>query len=523
MLYTRENYVLQMFETLNKRSATVLKLLEPAVILINNAMQTEMHNGSQELEAFKQLEKDMKQHMNALETLGLGKTATNALIDENTVDDYDNQVQVKLAISRIIFDRILSHKKVRKYQAEFYQECRKPKTSPLKVLHWIHMNVAENCIMPTKVHARIYSSAISAFHAMEQKLTTKNEYSLHGHNGEKYRDLKRKIIDSLTAMEYTGAELHIRRLEAISDPTESVYNTTLTVPDAVKALGRIYSDVAEDIPFKCLLKSIMEGNGYRRNAVLKFSKILYADVLRLEIMSGLCANSSYTDGRTVNEAHEEVNGLVEAISRKVISWILAKLMTAWPSVVKTEIRRALNGKLDPEQYGEVAYKIQYIADSIDPEKFVHQVIVFPNYNSNYYWTTCLEDESCIFMQDMFGVNIIVTRYETPTYQRAVNAVLWLDSTRDQIKSTLSESLSKITLSSVAESIRQNIGRVEDPSLFRHAILIRHTAFWCSNVLKPLTGLATTKVDGILAHAVFEDYTCGRIWNLAVKLELYLFI
>ncbi|KAL3085729.1 hypothetical protein niasHS_009670 [Heterodera schachtii] len=198
---------------------------------------------------------------------------------------------------------------------------------------------------------------------------------------------------------------------------------TKEVENEIKNLHqRLYED--ENL---CWLKTIMEGNHWRRDQIFHFAEIVRLDLMKTIVIATQCANiSSSGSAEKIQREMHAIGIMLQEISSHIATWI--------------------EKKLDERQLA-----------SICPE---------------YY---------CIQLSDINGINAFVVRYQEGQYDKALNAFAWFDESMQLKMQALIESWQYYNasqpLSTLVNQMKEKIEAFADPDLYANVVNLRTWMFF----------------------------------------------
>uniref|UniRef100_A0A915DUT3 Uncharacterized protein n=1 Tax=Ditylenchus dipsaci TaxID=166011 RepID=A0A915DUT3_9BILA len=145
---------------------------------------------------------------------------------------------------------------------------------------------------------------------------------------------------------------------------------TCMTPAKLQELFTEFNHVAElDCKFysSCLLEDTLESSGYRRQRLLDMSDAIRIDLIRSEIMAGICLS---LESRSPSDTERENNYLNEGVVKsadKIYNWIPPSLEVAWPRITALFVQRAIEAtpNIDRKNYQSLAEEILTIAQERD--------------------------------------------------------------------------------------------------------------------------------------------------------------
>ncbi|KAL3123883.1 hypothetical protein niasHT_009126 [Heterodera trifolii] len=173
----------------------------------------------------------------------------------------------------------------------------------------------------------------------------------------------------------------------------------------------------------CWLKPIAEGNKWQRKPLLHFSELVRMDLMKAALIASHCVEISY-DGEKgrIEEEYRQIELLISEIAAHMVDWICAKLIITWPIISSEYAKTAIGNSpiIESEaEYEKVALNIKHVLDQMGEEKYLHTVIVFPNWTDERQVASICSVHHCFKFTDINEINVFVVRYEDDQYERAV--------------------------------------------------------------------------------------------------------
>ncbi|KAL3115020.1 hypothetical protein niasHT_010888 [Heterodera trifolii] len=240
------------------------------------------------------------------------------------------------------------------YKSDFISRCT-DRSSPYDVLMDLKERLYTNCPFPSYEETENYAEAHYMFQQIEKHYHKNFTFS-----SVEYAAIKQSIL-SKASWVFVSEEL--QKIFYSNEQTGEVENE-------IKNLHRrLYKD--ENL---CWLKTIMEGNHWRREQLFHFAEIVRLDLMKTEI-----------------------------------SWPIISKRYAIEATGTSPIEEGI------DNYNSVALKIKKTLDQMGEERPDERQLA--SICPEYY---------CIQLSDINGINAFVVRYEEGQYDKALNAFAWFD-------------------------------------------------------------------------------------------------
>uniref|UniRef100_A0A915LWV1 Uncharacterized protein n=1 Tax=Meloidogyne javanica TaxID=6303 RepID=A0A915LWV1_MELJA len=238
---------------------------------------------------------------------------------------------------------------------------------------WLQRNIVRHCLNPNLLRSRNYVHALNTMDELENKIFVEEEFYK---DNLFYKHWKKVTIDRLT---HTSLSKSYRRINLLrnhfleKNNTIDISNVTSvihlidTLDHAfIKVIG---ADFVND-PFKCLLQSFSVGAEKKRESLLNLAKIIMADMTKIAMLGVIC--SSVEDNKVVTDIKiQHLGETIEAIARKMHSWIVSELNSAWPVVIKKFAEEEMK-KINESNYDFIAKLIQKSANDRGPSSLARR-------------------------------------------------------------------------------------------------------------------------------------------------------
>ncbi|KAL3120167.1 hypothetical protein niasHT_008921 [Heterodera trifolii] len=250
----------------------------------------------------------------------------------------------------------------------------------------------------------------------------------------------------------------------------------------------------------CWLKIIAEGNKWQRKPLLHFSELVRMDLIKAALIASHCAEISY-DGEKgrIEEEYGQIELLLSEIAAHMVDWICAKLIITWPIISSEYAKTAIGNSpiIESEaEYEKVALNIKHVLDQMGEEKYLHTVIVFPNWTDERQLASICSVQYCFKLTDINGINVFVVRYEDDQYERAVRTSEWFTPTIQikmiKIISDWWESNRSEPLIGLAWRMKHEFEELINANFYANLVLIRNWMFFSSAATMTL-GVTPTKI------------------------------
>ncbi|KAL3069536.1 hypothetical protein niasHT_034718 [Heterodera trifolii] len=231
-----------------------------------------------------------------------------------------------------------------------------------------------------------------------------------------------------------------------------------------------------------------------------YVKTQFGVLSRQALIASHCAEISY-DGEKgrIEEEYGQIELLLSEIAAHMVDWICAKLIITWPIISSEYAKTAIGNSpiIESEaEYEKVALNIKHVLDQMGEEKYLHTVIVFPNWTDERQLASICSVQYCFKLTDINGINVFVVRYEDDQYERAVRTSEWFTPTIQikmiKIISDWWESNRSEPLIGLAWRMKHEFEELINANFYANLVLIRNWMFFSSAATMTL-GVTPTKI------------------------------
>ncbi|KAL3103599.1 hypothetical protein niasHT_020622 [Heterodera trifolii] len=467
---------------ISKHAATFVRVATPIGSLIAAGAEVVFPPESDEFKAIKELQKFVTSKFAALSRHV--QAHTNEIKYFLVSDDYSRSVSHALnGIERFHSKMIDPYANRSSYRAQFIERCN-DRNSPHDVLIYLKERLYDNCPLPSNDEAENYAEVFDLFSQLE-KNHRKNLTSVwFGY------DL---VKQSLLAKSSFG--IVRQKLEKIVFSAKRSQNIQETLRTLHEQLFQ-FTDV-------CWLKTIFEGNEWKRDQLFHFAEVLRLDLIKASIFAANCANiSNQGKPKETEEELQTIEILLSEIANHVAIWMEEKLKTSWPTI-SGKFASAATGnepiQEDSAKYTSIAWKVKNVLDHMGPENFFHNVMLFPNWDDSRQFAKNCPQHFCLNIMNVNEVNVVAVRYGDTQFEKADKAFNWFDKKKQQqivaiIEDWYDESSSQ-PLSSLMDRLKDDLEGFADPDLYGNVVLLRNWMFFNASATVTV-GYTLTNIRGV---------------------------
>nr|CAD2186792.1 unnamed protein product [Meloidogyne enterolobii] len=390
---------------------------------------------------------------------------------------------------------------------------------------WLQRNIVKDCLNPSLLHSRNYVHALNTLDELENKIFVEEDFYK---DNLFYKHWKKVTIDRLTHTSLSKSYGRINLLRNhfleknntidISNVTSAIHLIDTLDNAFIKVVG---ADFVND-PFKCLLQSFSVGVEKKRESLLNLAKIIMADMTKIAMLGVIC--SSVEDNKVINDIKiQHLGETINAIARKMHSWIVSELNSAWPAVIKKYAEEEMK-KINESNYDYIAKLIQKSANDRGPSSFLHQVIILPPWNDIYFKSVC---EEYVCQEIVSTARLYITRYNLlgenglDLFQRNYNANKWMLKNRNTLKAAMERIVDNWSttiigtddiLEAIMTEMESSLGtKLVDTSLYRSIVFVYNSVWLEEKCVIPL-GFASNKIENKEAYSIIEYAVNPRPFN-----------
>uniref|UniRef100_A0A915DA24 Nematode cuticle collagen N-terminal domain-containing protein n=1 Tax=Ditylenchus dipsaci TaxID=166011 RepID=A0A915DA24_9BILA len=500
--------VLEKFKQVSEQSQSFSQLIESATIFSKNDFAID----NSELNATE----DLRNLFLGLET---GSKVKQLVYKGDTVLDvmsnYSMNIETKIHEWALLFQKAFTSYSLGETmdRQKIIERCSNSE-SPFESLTWLNLVANKYCNVPTIVETSIYAQVHKFFRLLEAQINRFGR-QLKGFNG--YVKRKQEVIDRFTALNNYDAALAI-----ISELHSELVRPSRIYYDLGYVIDQI-EDIIRKVPKNqhiCILKWSVEKSEFDRNCVMTLANKIRINLVQLQLITGFC----FAFG---NNASKEISEMVEGISDKVRHYVPDKLDSAWPEVIG-ELAETTLGNVDlfdSSQYNWTANAIKDVLNVREAEKYCHQVLITPNWDTLTYFYSICDPSVCIQIKNVKAVNLVITRFKKNEPSVADRANSWFGVVKDNITQIISDNWKTDSLAWLLGQIDQKVKHIGSKTHFRTVVFIRNSKFRAKDGIVPIGLALETNIQGTSTASSVQFFNPG-VWTSlqnAERFVLYFFL